>query len=267
MKKYITVAALLAAGTTLFAESKTVVFDFGRTDNDSFKTEDAICIGAGKDKYQGAISKTGGLGIISGNYSFIQEASGGNFNNSATLDSLEEAGWKEHLHSAPLGWSDTFKDGLTCQWNGYSSSGNTFTLTFTGLDTGYYDLSVLGGYYGGDDITSTITVSIAGDGLVCDQTTWTTFDIGANAADESGNGVATKTISLTNGASDEGYVFDISNVYVSGNLTVTIDGGTADGCRTPLNGFVLTQIPEPSAFGMLAGLAALALVASRRRRK
>lgn len=265
MKKYITVAALLAAGTTLFAESKTVVFDFGRTDDDSFKTEDAICIGTGSSAYKGGISKTGVLGIISGNYSFIQEASGGNHNNSATLDSSKEANWKEHLHSAPLGWSDTFKDGLTCQWNG--SSGNTFTLTFTGLDTGYYDLSVLGGYYGKDNITSTITVSIAGDGLVCDQTTWTTFDIGANAAGESGNGVATKTISLTNGASDEGYVFDISNVYVSGNLTVTIDGDTTDGRRTPLNGFVLTQIPEPSAFGMLAGLAALALVASRRRRK
>lgn len=49
MKKYITVTALLAAGTAFanadVATGTTVVFDFGRTDNDSYKTGGAICIG------------------------------------------------------------------------------------------------------------------------------------------------------------------------------------------------------------------------------
>ena len=270
MKKYITLAALLAAGTTFANAAQTVVFDFGRTDVDSYETPDAICIGIGSTAYKGGFSATGDLEIfsgISGSYSFTQEASGGNYNNSATLTTGEENGWKNHLTELPSGWSDTFADGLTCQWNPQSSSGNTFTLEFSNLESGYYDLSVLGGYYGKDNISSTITLTLGG--ATTTETEWTLVDIGGNTAATTQSGVSTLTSNLTNTSANEGYTLDITKIFVgeSGSLTVTIDGSENAGQRTPLNGLKLTFIPEPSAFGMLAGLGALALVASRRRRK
>ncbi|MBQ2731539.1 MAG: PEP-CTERM sorting domain-containing protein [Opitutales bacterium] len=267
MKKYITLAALLAAGTACANAAQTVVFDFGRTDADSYKTPGAICIGTGSSPYEGGISASGNLEIFSGSYSFTQEASGGGwYNNSATLTTDEEASWKNHLTEMPSGWGNTFADGLTCQWNG--SSGNTFTLVFSNLESGYYDLSVLGGYCGQDNLSSTIKLTLGG--ATTTETEWTLVDIGGNAAATTQSGVSELTSSLTNTAdANEGYTFDITKIFVgeSGSLTVTIDGAGAGDQRTPLNGLKLTFIPEPSAFGMLAGLGALALVASRRRRK
>ena len=267
MKKYITLAALLAAGTACANAAQTVVFDFGRTDADSYKTQDAICIGTGSTAYKEGISATGDLGIFSGSYSFTQEASRGNYSNSATLASGEnnEDGWKNHLTEMPSGWGDTFADGLTCQWA--DNTGNTFTLEFSNLESGYYDLSVLGGYYGSDEISNTITLTLGG--ATTTETEWTLVDIGGNTAATTQSGVSVLTSSLTNTSANEGYTLDITKIFVgeSGSLTVTIDGSETSGQRTPLNGLKLTFIPEPSAFGMLAGLGALALVASRRRRK
>ena len=112
MKKYISIAALLAAGTA-FANAGTVIFDFGRTDNESYKTPGAICIGKdNKDAYQGGLTSSGSLDSIAGNYSFTQEATGGGYNNSATQTTDEESGWKNFLTSTPTGWADTFEDGL-----------------------------------------------------------------------------------------------------------------------------------------------------------
>ena len=265
MKKYITLAALLAAGTACANAAQTVVFDFGRTDEDSYKTPGAICIGTGSTAYRGnEISATGNLEIFNGSYTFTQEASRGNYANSATLTTDEEDGWKNHLTEMPSGWGDTFADGLTCQWA--DDTGNTFTLEFSNLESGYYDLSVLGGYYGKDNISNTITLTLGG--ATTTETEWTLVDIGGNTT-ATQNGVSTLTSNLTNTSANEGYTLDITKIFVgeSGSLTVTIDGSETSGQRTPLNGLKLTFIPEPSAFGMLAGLGALALVASRRRRK
>lgn len=268
MKKYLTITTILAAGTLALNAATTVVFDFGRTDDESYKTPGAICIGTGKTAYKDSLTATGELRAMTGSYSFTQEASGGNFNNSATLTSTdEEADWKEHLHNVPEGWANTFTDGLTSQWTG--STGNKFTLSFTGLASGYYNLSALGGYYGKDPIVPTITFDFSGNGLDFTQTTMTATSIN-NGEQSTSSATGSLTAGLDDGNFDEGYTLDVNNIFVgtSGELTFTITGGvTAAGQRIPLNGIKLTLAPEPSAFGLLAGLGALALVGARRRRK
>ena len=266
MKKYISIAALLAAGTA-FANAGTVIFDFGRIDNASYQTPGAICIGNGSSTYTADFTSEGSLNSIAGNYSFTQEASGGNFANSATLTTDEESGWKNFLTSMPTGWENTFADGLTSQWDG--STGNEFTLTFTGLTAGLYNLSALGGYYGEDVLSSSVTFALSGDGTTYEQTTMSATSIYGDATFKN-SGQSSLTATLEAGkTSNNGYTLDVENILVGegGNLTITITGGTVAGNRTPLNGLKLTLLPEPSSFGLLAGLGALALVASRRRRK
>ncbi|MBR5622011.1 MAG: PEP-CTERM sorting domain-containing protein [Opitutales bacterium] len=268
MKKYITIAMLLAAGSALANAAETVVFDFGRTDDESFKTAGAICIGTNGERYQASLSASGTLGTINGTYSFAQAVcTNGSYGNSATLNSGEEANWKEHLKGdLPEGWGSTFADGLTCQ----HIDTDAFTLTFSKLDAGYYDLSVLGGYYGNDNIVPSVTLVLGG--VVCTETAWSADDLGGSGV-ASASGVSSLDLSMANGSGNEGYLFDVTKVLVEkGNtLTITIKGNTTDvDQRTPLNGLKLSfvaAIPEPSTFGLLAGLGALALVGTRRRRR
>ena len=267
MKKYISIAFLVSAGT-MVANGATVLFDFGRTDAESYKTVGAICIGKGSTAYKTLLTDTGDLDSMAGSYSFTQEASGGNYNNSATLTSSEESGsLKEHLHNVPEGWANTFKDGLTSQWTG--STGNKFTLSFTGLASGYYNLSALGGYYGKDNLMPSVELALSGEGLDCTKTTMSATSINGGATFTS-SAQTSLAATLTKGAtSNNGYTFDVENIFVgeSGALTITITGTGSVNNRTPLNGIKLTQVPEPSMFGLLAGLGALALVGARRRRK
>ena len=267
MKNYLTITTILAAGTLALNAATTVVFDFGRTDGESYKTPGAICIGKNNESYKSSLTATGELGALAGSYSFTQDASGGNYNNSATLTPQEEEGWKNHMTSVPTGWEDTFSDGLTSQWTG--STGNKFTLSFTGLASGYYNLSALGGYYGKDNLMPSVELALSGEGLDCTKTTMSATSINNNATFTS-SAQTSLTAKLTNGAtSNNGYTFDVKNIFVgeSGALTITIIGTGNVNNRTPLNGIKLTQVPEPSMFGLLAGLGALALVGARRRRK
>ncbi len=261
MKK--TLIALFAlAGTTM---AETIVFDFGRTDDASYKTDGAIIIGTGSSAYRSNLTASGALTTIAGNYSYEQQYSGGNYANSATLTTDEENGWKNHLTAMPGDWATTFADGLTSQWDG--SSGNTHTLTLTNLAAGYYDFSILGGYYGKDNLTNSITLALVGTDIDLSQTTWSAYDI-AGDSNYTTTGVETYTATLTNGSANEGYTYDVSNVYVEegATLTLTLTGDTNAGHRTPLNGLKMTYtaVPEPATASLsLLGLAALMI---RRRR-
>lgn len=261
MKK--TIIALLALAGVATAE--TVVFDFGRTDDTAYKTRNAIVIGTGSSAYKTAITSSGDLGAITGKYTYEQAASGGNFNNSATLTTGEENGWKNHLTSMPDGWESSFADGLTSQWDG--DSGNTHVLTLTNLAAGYYDFSILGGYNGKDNLTSSITLSISGNKVDTTNASWSSYDIAGETSYSTQN-VATYTTTLTNGSTNEGYTYDVSQIFVEegGTLTLTLTGDSTNGRRTPLNGIKVTySIPEPTTATL--SLLALAGLAVRRRRR
>ena len=261
MKK--TIIALMALAGVATAE--TVVFDFGRTDDTAYKTSNAIVIGTGSTAYHTAITSSGDLGAITGQYSYEQAASTGNYANSATLTTGEENGWKNHLTSMPAGWESSFADGLTSQWNG--TTGNTHVLTLTNLAAGYYDFSILGGYYGNDTLTNSITLSISGNKVDTTNATWISYDIAGNKSYSAQN-VATYTTTLTNGSTNEGYTYDVSKIFVEegGSLTLTLTGDSNAGHRTPLNGIKVTySIPEPTTATL--SLLALAGLAARRRRK
>ena len=261
MKK--TLVALMAlAGVTM---AETVVFDFGRTDNDAYMTSGAITLGTNGNRYHTGIQGSGLLGNIEGNYSYVQEdCTKTNYGNSATLSNGEEANWKEHLHTTPTGWDSTFADGLTCQ------VGSTHTLTLSNLTSGYYDLSILGGFYGNDNIVPSITLSLGGNSVDFSETVWSSYDI-AGGTEYSAQGVSTYTTALTNGSADEGYTYDIQKIFVEngGSITITLTGANEnDGQRTPLNGLKLTWtpvVPEPTTATL--SLLALAGLAARRRRK
>ncbi|MGF0069114.1 PEP-CTERM sorting domain-containing protein [Candidatus Spyradosoma sp. SGI.093] len=82
------------------------------------------------------------------------------------------------------------------------------------------------------------------------------------------------SLTTTSTAVDSSLNYDlgITSLEVS-KLVVTIEGGhgpddASDEWKTPtMSNLKISVIPEPSTFGLLAGLGALALVASRRRRR
>ncbi len=270
-KTFITLLAL--AGVAMGAE-KSVVFDFGYTYSDAANVININKTGDYKDDY----TTTGELKGLTGSYSFYQEGTTGGMNNTSvkwTTSNYTEAGWNQAwlcmMESTPTGWGDTFVDGLTSQCQ--QANGDTYTMTFTGLESGYYDLSVLGGYVGVDSMTTAITLTLGGADV--SETTWSSVDLGSTSTG-SATGVATlqQTTANNSAPTTEGYTFDVSNILVTdGNLTVTIDGASNNGNRTPLNGLALTwtaaapsdNIPEPATATL--SLLALAGLAARRRRK
>lgn len=272
MKK--TMIALLALAGVAMGAEKSVVFDFGYE-----AATDANVININKTgDYKDAFSTSGELKGLTGSYSFTQEGTSGGMNNTSVkyTASTIPGGWGGvaylcTMESAPTGWGDTFKDGLTsqCQQN----DGDTYTITFTGLESGYYDLSVLGGYMGADNMTTAITLTLGSADIT--ETTWASADLGSSSTGNAA-GVASLKQTTTNNSvpATEGYTFDVSQILVTeGTLTVTIDGTSNNGNRTPLNGLALTwtaaapsdNIPEPTTASL--SLLALAGLAARRRRK
>ncbi|HIV03788.1 MAG TPA: PEP-CTERM sorting domain-containing protein [Candidatus Spyradosoma merdigallinarum] len=82
-------------------------------------------------------------------------------------------------------------------------------------------------------------------------------------------GTSSSTVQF-DGSSDGLNASIVEVFFTTGADETSVSFSTGDNQRFTLNGIVVDQgqtIPEPSAFGLLAGLGALALVASRRRCK
>ncbi len=263
MKNLIAIASLLAAGTVL-ANAADLVVSF-----DSFTSAAATAAGQ-LSKEGNNMIKAGGSGqptfsdgslVFSGSeVAFIASSSGeaasnlGTIKNGASITmTLSNVSWRGSAPSLlftlntaandganKLGVSFSDADNLKGVWNGAVWSNNNKNTP--------YDISSKA-----DSFVLTYVVSGAASTLYID---------GELAATWSGLGMTQGTTSISqynignNPAVSAGSNMTLHNLYVhSGAMTAE-----------EVKSFV-SSIPEPSAFGLLAGVGALALVAARRRRR
>ena len=149
-------------------------------------------------------------------------------------------------------------------------TGGTWTLTLS-YTIGSDSLTISG--------VTLDAVLFNGSGTVQSTVVTRYFDFTLTIADTSGSTVATYSVSDialtgTNSTTASEAVLSGSEVTLAASTTYTVtltasqgSSNSANGCYVGLSGITYTYaVPEPSAFGMLAGVGALALVAARRRR-
>ena len=272
MKNYITIAALLAAGTA-FANAYTVVTDATFYTNPSAWVY--VWTGDGTDTNWGTAGNWDTLRSLGA--SSTQAADNG----PAVAD------------PAFIGYDLSFADGsqvLTSNNEAITVSvPSIFTtnvtrpvylgsnVTLSGVDNIFRDVTFNFGDFSG---TSTIsmglfwkqagTVSFAGDVTMTGDTFSYTLFSATNMYQNAGTWDAS-AVSVTDASGNElTYTTDKALFGTAGYYWLDAEGAEkVDGSGN--SSFKLTlhaaAVPEPSAFGLLAGLGALALVASRRRRR
>ena len=262
MKKYITVAALLAAGTAFANAEVVAVFNCGGSDSTRAQWMDQ-----------------------SQDWTSVQQSNNGEVISGVTAGSITLSSTGTALSSTgPVGSFSAAQDATT---GPVAIPGALKNLSSNVFSASTYD-TLWGGsinLYGSGQAMLTL------DGLA-QNTDYTVYLFCARANANSGGSATWST--TTDGARWSVWKVADGSVTITDGSTVQADGNTSGlnasivkvtfntGAATSvsfdsgsnatftLNGIVVDQgssIPEPSAFGLLAGLGALALVASRRRRK
>lgn len=268
MKNYITVAALLAAGTA-FANAYTV-----ETDSTFYTNPNAwvyVWTGASTDNAWGT----------AGNWVTLRSP------DASSTQAADNA--PANVDPSFIGYDFSFDNGsqvltstddkLTISPSTWLQGGKRIYLgsnvTLSGGNNGFGEVSFNFGDFSG---TSTIsmgmfwkqnyTVSFAGDVTMTGDTFSYTLFSATNMYQNDGTWDAS-AVSVTDASGNKlTYTTDENLIGTAGYYWLAEEGEANPDGGSP---FTLTlnaaAIPEPSAFGLLAGLGALALVASRRRRK
>ena len=270
MKKYITVAALLAAGTAFANADVVAVFNCGGSDATSSQWMDRNQTGwklaqmgdggNGSESFNVrsesgiTLSLSAGAGVLS------RTGSGGSFTVGTAGDNgpYEIPGTLTTLSQGVLGNGyDTLWGGAVNLWDAGSA-----TLTLGGLKANTEYTVYL--------FSARANAHNSGNGGFV---TWSTTDsVSASWSVITADGASSESPEATVqfDGSSTGANASIVKVSFTTGAETSVSFSTGDSQRFTLNGIVVDQgqtIPEPSAFGLLAGLGALALVASRRRRK
>ena len=293
MKNYITVAALLAAGTAFANAIQTATWTGGAGTFDktaaegssnwngatidwtsstrgngfayTFDCGGSVTIGSDGDFWQGMYTSDGGSWTVTNNTNVTIY---GRNEKNWTGDITVAAGSSLTINNSSLQLKDgTYNiDGaLTIGWDikfDGAAGLQTFALGSAGTLTTKSRL-----YTDGHQIKFTGTVNLgSGSTYVLSQRTLFAGESQINGVDASAEDItALFNDSIT-------AVFAGLNTYddsLDADALTAEDAGkyflSTDGTDIVLN--YVSAVPEPSAFGLLAGLGALALVASRRRRK
>ena len=170
--------------------------------------------------------------------------------------------------------------------------GNPFTMTGTGPDSGFYNNSfIIGGVLSGDAITAGTTIgisydfSLAKNAMIPGDATWTlrfsdsvnnpSGNVGTSAVVASGvlssasdSFAGSGTYSFLTGASAGDTFRAFFQVTYNGALAVgpPVITGTMSNTGFGGEGLTISAVPEPSTYAALAGVGALLITASRRRR-
>lgn len=297
MKKYITVAALLAAGTA-FANAapdrpQTLTWTGGEgtftvnqakqasnwdgvtptLDSGSlygvytFATGGNITIGSSEDLWGGMYTSDGGSWTVSNDTNVVLYGKNANtWTGNITVD----AGSSLTINHSSLQLKDgnyEIHGNLTIGWDVKFDSGAGKQSFDLGTDGTFSTDSRM--YTGGKTIVFSGDVDL-GAGASYVLKTRVLFD-GVGQINGDGTQVASISALFNNSitADFEGLdTYDASLSLSTAALTAEDMGKyflSTDGTNIVLN--YVSAVPEPSAFGLLAGLGALALVASRRRRK
>lgn len=238
MKTIVATAALLAASAAL-SSATTLVFDLTGVGNvSSYSTSgtllnDGLGISLSWSASSGTIYKN-----VSVTYSVVNE------NALAELDSL----------GISLTYYDTSSSSVTTENTGaiiapsYGASVTSY-ITLSGFTAGetYTIVAVVAAYQN----TPTVTFSTG------EIVSFAYYDL--SEADGSVVTSDSDTSSLTTTASTAYLI--IAEVTASADGVIAISGGSKTGFN------LVAIVPEPSAFGLLAGVGALAFAASRRRRR
>ena len=261
MKNYITVAALLAAGTA-FANAGVITIAenfFGSSDT----TQTAEFRGGEWGK------------PFNGNWTAGSDGSGGVFGAGTTDFSVV---YQYGLNGGDADWSAGTLYYGTANNGAMHDPGNRPSLTVSGGSASITGVAVTTGQ---GATVAVIRNTISAEELKSVTDLSLSFKVGSDPVDvavfylaSGGGAYDVKRLGLGNYSAAGTYSldFDYSAIDASkdGTFVVAVRNvGTTwtYGSASDLTWSGTSAIPEPSAFGLLAGLGALALVASRRRRK